>query len=449
MAEWWRSTVFACILLLIATINACASVDKLPLPKGGEDQMAAEDIEIGEIYYTDETGLGKITHWIGERQFFVPLYCGYYKFVAKESGLHHCSLSAFYHISNPGLILAIYDKYGDVIAGSDFEISDNEKIILEVNLEIAEEYTCVIYYYNNETKVEFSICSPHNHVLPGEEYTTSKAATCVDDGIAIKSCEICEAEIDRKIIRATGHKPGDAVVISESTCIHKGNKAVKCMICDETLSVEEIPLIDHKIGIMTIVSPATCLDNGYAEQRCEVCNLLMNSEIIPVLGHKSSPWSVEVPANCTQEGEERQYCLQCSLMLNSKPIKALGHINGKWVTLREATCTAGGKRVLYCGRCNAVLQEQDITAFGHSVSDWEIEREASCLQSGLEVRICTVCGATIEREELPALGHEYTEWIVITAATKDMEGERQRHCIHCGDTQSAVIEKQPKLFGLF
>ena len=76
-------------------------------------------------------------------------------------------------------------------------------------------------------------------------------------------------------------------------------------------------------------------------------------------------------------------------------------------------------------------------------------REATCTANGRGEQRCEICDVLIKEETTTAYGHSYSEWMRVAEPTKEQEGQDARYCAYCGYTETRVIEKLPKVLGIF
>ena len=198
------------------------------------------------------------------------------------------------------------------------------------------------------------------------EWTTTKEATCTEDGEQQRTCKGCGDVQTKKI--AAGHNWGEWTTTKEATCTEKGSKQRTCSRCNE-VDVEEIPLADHNYVADESKEnvPASCTTDGINYLKCSVCGD-EKQETVTALGHEFDKddsgadvvnWSKR--ATCTEPGVGTKECTRCHEVSRVTEAK-LGHD----IHLREDTAVPEeGKaavRIYECSRC-------DVTYFGFKATE--------------------------------------------------------------------------------
>lgn len=89
---------------------------------------------------------------------------------------------------------------------------------------------------------------PHVH----NEVIITTPAGCTSSGTIICYCEGCGETLYTREIPATGHIPGEWVIVSEPTPLTEGTKALYCANCEEIISTENIdiiPSVVHEVSV--------------------------------------------------------------------------------------------------------------------------------------------------------------------------------------------------------
>ena len=135
-----------------------------------------------------------------------------------------------------------------------------------------------------QTKTETIEKSPH---VSDNTYVVKTKATCTTDGEEVQHCKVCNAEMNSKVIKATGHKEDTPVKekVLESTCISKGSydSVVYCKICKTELKREHIETapLGHDYQLVN-ETPATTKSMGIKNYKCSRCSET-KQEITPML----------------------------------------------------------------------------------------------------------------------------------------------------------------------
>lgn len=274
---------------------------------------------------------------------------------------------------------------------------------------------------------------------PGE--STSKAPTCVDDGYAVLViCTVCNAEIQRVPIAATGHT--EVVVKGEAaTCTQAGlTDGKSCSVCKDVLvEQEQIEALGHD-WIEYEKQESTCMSAGHeAGRACSRCDVKEGMGEIAQLEH--TPQKIDgTPATCEEDGlSDGSICSVCNTVLKEQEtISKLGH---KWTYVPEepASCIkAGHIGYTYCSNegCGKYFDETltdeniIIQPLGHNYMDMP-GKDKTCEEDGFTAyKQCIVCNYE-EGKEIIEAGHE----IVVdegVAATCTQAGKSEgTHCSVC------------------
>ena len=231
------------------------------------------------------------------------------------------------------------------------------------------------------------------------DWETVDPATCAKDGLAKRTCSLCN-KVETKVLPKTGvHFYGDWVVDKEPTCTKEGLKHKTCSVCGDTVT-ETIATLGHDYH-----------------------------------SHREEP-------TCTKDGYVVEICSRCGDEINRVVLPAKGHSYGDWIVDKEPTCTERGTRHKVCSDCGDVVTET-LDALGHDLVHHD-GKPATCTESGYDAYdTCSRCGYSTYHE-IPAKGHSYGDWIVDKEPTTSSEGSKSRTCSICGDTETVVIPKLQK-----
>lgn len=320
------------------------------------------------------------------------------------------------------------------------------------------------------------------------EWSTTKNATCVDNGEKVRKCALCEKE-DKEAIPALGHDWGEAEVVA-AKCGYSGTSTQKCTRCDEVKITNLPPSGSHTWGAWTTLKQATCSQKGERVRYCEVCNKEQKGTI-DELDHDWGEAEVVVAPTCGEPGQSIQKCTRCDAK-KSLDINPTGeHTWEKDLESdqnQQATCSAKGTEAYKCSVCNATKTEEiDIDPTNHKLSEEIEEKDAdcghdgntpyktcefcgkffdaatneekswsdivkpaggnhemeldpespenkapTCLDYGLIAKKCKVCGYTATETGDPPVSHEYGEWHEPTEPTCAKDGTvGYKQCIYC------------------
>ncbi len=147
-----------------------------------------------------------------------------------------------------------------------------------------------------------------NHVCNAEEAieANAKEATCTEDGKkADLVCAHCGKVLtEGEVIKATGHTWDEGVDKVAATCVDKGVKLYTCE-CGETKE-EAVDALGHT-EVAVPGKDATCTEAGLTEgKKCSVCGEVTVAQTdIAAKGHSYGEWE-------KSKGEEKRVCSVCN-----------------------------------------------------------------------------------------------------------------------------------------
>lgn len=271
--------------------------------------------------------------------------------------------------------------------------------------------------------------------------TSSKAATCTEDGFIEYICQIsenlnskgyaCEVHTYTETLPATGH---NYQTMEDTPAAHgrDGRLVQKCANCGDV--TEEIrPGDPHRYEVTSDTEP-TCTEDGGTTYTCSVCNDSY-TEVKPATGHDyveterkdiSGNENGYIKYVCTRCGEEKEEILHaCEHQYENR-------------TEIPATCTEDGKITETCVLCGYV-REETIPSPGHDLVV-SMDVPATCTSEGYYRAECRVCGHKI-METRTALGHAYH----ITDDARYNKEENATYvrkiCSRCGEE---IVEEIPR-----
>ncbi|MBQ8356136.1 MAG: discoidin domain-containing protein, partial [Oscillospiraceae bacterium] len=332
----------------------------------------AVDDDPNSLWHTDWYGTSRENHW-----FQFELTEGYtvdgLRYWPRQAGNTNGTITAYeIQVSNDG------ENFRTVASG-EWENNRQWKLakfdgenVKYVRLVAVDAITDNQYVFASASEIRITGVKagelPHEHAFG--EWTTTKEATCTEEGSRERVCECGEKETE--VIAALGH---DYVAeFIEPTCTKSGYTLYTCSRCGHSYKDDPVEP-EHKFDEGTVTAP-TCTEQGYTTYTCLVCGEKYVDE---------ASWT-----------------------------DALGHTAAEAVKENEkaATCTETGSYdlVVYCSVCNEELSRETVTvdALGHT-EEVIPGKAPTCTETGLtEGKKCSVCGEiTVAQEEIPALGHEY------------------------------------------
>ena len=276
------------------------------------------------------------------------------------------------------------------------------------------------------------------------EWTTTKAATCTEDGEEIRKCTHNASDKTRactktetRVIPATGHNLTHVAAVAP-TCEVAGNieywfcsncgKYFTDEACTKEVTAEETILapIGHDWkGIGTVA--ATCTTPEYTTYQCQNDPHHIKQEVSgEALGHDYE--TVVTAPTCTTGGYTTYTCKRCGENHVDDITQPTGHTWDEGKIVKGADCTSDGVMEYTCTVCGETKQE-NIGATGHKYE--ETKHEANCTECGWITHTCSVCGYTYDSDHVAALGHKYEEKVV--APTCTAAGYTEYTCSVCGD----------------
>ena len=289
--------------------------------------------------------------------------------------------------------------------------------------------------------VEFRNDTSSGHEV--DEWEVKIAPTCTEAGVEIQKCKHCQKEIAQRELAALGHAPGEFEISIQPTCTSAGQRIRKCSTCSEVLESDAVAMLSHKADTWTEIKEANCVDKGEKVRICEHCNQTLETQVIEPSGHVADGWEITKQATCTQSGSQQKKCVGCSIVMETQAIAAKGHTKGSWKIVEAATCTQSGLQQKKCTVCSEVVDTAEIAPKGHTEDKWIIDLEPTCTKEGERHIECKVCKETLKTEEIGALGHKAGEFEVVDEATCSKLGKKRAMCTVC--QEEALVEDIPKI----
>ena len=272
-----------------------------------------------------------------------------------------------------------------------------------------------------------------NHVHQYGSWMTAKAATCLEEGMQMKTCSLC-GDKKTQTTAKTGHtEVKDAAV--EATCTSTGKtEGSHCSVCGTVIKAQtEIAKKAHTYGSWKVVKSVTCTVDGSKERSCTECGK-KETQAIAKTGHTEVK-DAAVEATCTSTGKtEGSHCSVCGTVIKAQTeIAKKAHTYGSWKVVKSATCTVDGSKERSCTECGK-KETQAIAETGHTeVKDAAVE--ATCTSTGkTEGSHCSVCGTVIKAQtEIAKKAHTWGAWKTISSATVFAPKKQKRTCTRCNN----------------
>lgn len=316
------------------------------------------------------------------------------------------------------------------------------------------------------------------HVL---EYQ-NVAATCTQDGIMARVCQVCgETEIVKER-EALGHDY-QREITREPTVHQEGMLTFTCSRCGDSYT-ETIPRLEQTSGqeenqphihVWTEAEmAATCTESGEQYRTCTACGARETLRSLPALGHDYQSQITRKPT-ATMTGLETFICTRCDDVY-TEVLPKLGETAGQDQTQKPEqnpgqTVPSAGDGILTgsepTGTCidafgrsyarvvggTYYAEEYRENTFRGRIQSYNCpenpgsrhqlqyhKENPTCEEGDANYYYCTLCGEKEVYLDFPALGHEYTDQIT-RPATAQREGERTFTCTRCGDSYTESIPK--------
>ena len=320
----------------------------------------------------------------------------------------------------------------------------------------------------------FSACGKCKEHTYGD-WTTSKEATCTQEGEETRTCEKC-AEVEKRVVAAKGHTI-TAVAEVPKTCTADGVKAHDhCSVCnkdfvdgvEKTAADLKIPAAHTTTAVAEV--PRTCTADGVkAHDHCNACGKdfidgaeKSAADLKIAAGHTTMAVA-EVPKTCTADGvKAHDHCNACGkdfidgVEKTAADLKiAAGHTTAV-VAEVLATCTVDGVKAHdHCSACG----KDFIDGVEKSAADLKIaaghtttavaEVPKTCTADGVKAHDhCSACGKDfiggVEKSaaDLKIPAAHTTTAVAEVPKTCTADGVKAHdHCDVCGKDLIDGVEK--------
>lgn len=253
-----------------------------------------------------------------------------------------------------------------------------------------------IYYYTcSECGSEKSETIPANgHSDPEKsEWVVIQKPTCTANGIRVKYCTVCDAEIARdttegKEIKALGHEWDKGTIDQEYPCVD-GTITYKCTRdgCDATKTETYKATEDHKYEFVSTTQKYPCTA-GKETWKCSVCGATEERDA-KVADHVWGEYEDDPVLGCapTSQHTESQYCTVCGVK-NTASTRPNGktqqsHRFTHYVLITEVPTNkweVWNYKLIATAQCDNVLYNRDgspaLDANGNQIRCGEVDRTA-------------------------------------------------------------------------
>lgn len=308
-------------------------------------------------------------------------------------------------------------------------------------------------YYTVTRLTPAQRCGLYGHV----EVTTSKAATCTEDGFEMVKCQRCGVVLSNEVEEMLGHDYKKKNEVA-ATCETEGSYEDVCETCGDTRKVT-VPALGHDYKEDTAQSlKATCEAAG---KTVYVCSHDAAHTYTEVIAQKDHEWvSKNKKPDCNNKGHDKKVCDNCGIEQVLKEYGATGHAYSaetavwEWsedhtsakvtlvcayeeshtkelhaavtVTEKATTCLGSGS-VTYSAK--AVFNKLEVTAEYTETVDAPGHKPGTAWETseGKHYHICTVC-----KEKVDQASHNWGDAVVTREPTCGEAGVSSVACIVCG-----------------
>ncbi len=277
-----------------------------------------------------------------------------------------------------------------------------------------EERVCELGCGHKETRSTEK--DPDNHTY-GDWVVT--AATCVADGVKVKTCKNteCKHELKETIAKdPTAHKMAtEWEVTKEPTCVETGLQVKACLNAGCDHEVEEVIAIKadaHNLGGWVVTKAAKCTVAGEITRFCKNGNCeykVTDSLDADGKTHSFAQDFTIIEATCITAGSKFKACENegCKEVAEKTEIAINpdAHKNVETINVKQPTCEEKGYTGdEFCNDCKKTFEPGiEVDALGHTESDWIVDKEATFTEDGARHTVCKVCSKELKKEVIAKL----------------------------------------------
>ncbi|MBQ4103296.1 MAG: leucine-rich repeat protein [Clostridia bacterium] len=285
----------------------------------------------------------------------------------------------------------------------------NETVKVTCSSTGTEERVCELGCGHKETRSTEK--DPDNHTY-GDWVIT--AATCVADGVKVKTCTNteCKHELKETIAKdPTAHKMAtEWEVTKEPTCVETGLQVKACLNAGCDHEVEEVIAIKadaHNLGGWVVTKAAKCTVAGEITRFCKNGNCeykVTDSLDADGKTHSFAQDFTIIEATCIATGSKFKACENegCKEVAEKTEIAINpdAHKNVETINVKQPTCEEKGYTGdEFCNDCKKTFEPGiEVDALGHTESDWIVDKEATFTEDGARHTACTVCNKELKKE---------------------------------------------------
>ena len=290
-----------------------------------------------------------------------------------------------------------------------------EKKVTEANCKTPGEIVYECYKCGHDETV-ITPAKPDAH-FPGDDYVITRQATCYQEGVKSKLCNICYKPIEAEYgdhkqiaIPKTSHIVTDWTIVEKSTCEKEGLKTRKCIVkgCDH---VENVPIPkEHRYRAWVIVTESKdCKTPGLRTRGCYYCS--KEWQEVYYLDCAAGKWQLfkGTAGKCVAGNTYRKECVSCQRTMEERIINAGEHVELIYGPTEygysETICTRLVAECTYC-------KEEVVKTTSHTLfkvdNILKKEIKPTCETPGqTQAYECKECKIYIDSIPLAALGHNF------------------------------------------
>ncbi len=163
--------------------------------------------------------------------------------------------------------------------------SEKERNYADVYLNSYEEYGGTMITFCTECGKILSAAYSYGSEAHSHTETTTKAATCKNEGLVTVTCTDCGKILSQTVLPFARHTPGESAGTG-TTCTEEGKRNTACAVCGKTIRTELTAAASaHRFGPAVVTRKVTLKKAGVVQYTCTVCGYTQTEKIpSPVFG---------------------------------------------------------------------------------------------------------------------------------------------------------------------
>jgi hypothetical protein len=252
------------------------------------------------------------------------------------------------------------------------------------------------------------------------------------------------------------HQWGPLITTKSATCVETGSAMRTCLLDWRHTEPQIIPIDDDAHDWDEWVGTITCTTPGTGTRFCRLSDehIEERGEGDDPLGHEFESYFITQYATCTDEGAQMAHCVRYSACgetdIQPVPINDDAHNwNDSYAVTTPSTCSATGTATDTCARNAAHTRTQDV-AINPDAHNWNnsyvTTTPPTCSSTGTETDTCAH-NIAHTRPRLLAIApnaHNY-QWVTVTAATFIAGGSEKERCSLCADETGSTHNTAARL----